>query len=520
VDSIGAGTYSVEITDSLGCTATATAIVGEATDLSLSILSSSNVTCNGGKDGAATAQGTGGTAPLSYVWSDALGQTAATALNLSAGTYYVQVVDLNKCVATDSVVITEPAATSANATITDVSCYGQADGSIEITAANISTYEWSTGMVNVNPHENLAAGTYTVTLTTGLGCTAAFSYTIEESDSLEASIQLLSPVTCNNSNNAVLKVNTVGGKPNFSYSWNGGAASNKKILNKAGAGVYTVLVTDKNGCTATANYNLVEPSLLTIESEGTGVKCAENSDGQLVVTGSGGSLLSGNYEYSVDSVNWQTGNIFADLKSGIYTVYVRDDNGCIGSQASTVESADPFFLTSFNQDTTIEYADTLKLVAGLSDLDSVKYSWSSDLGGLLTDSSLTYTLTPEEAGIYYFHAENPNGCMIDSLVKVEVTKPRRANAPMAFTPNGDGRNDTFFIQGEKKVASINMFRVYDRWGNLVYEGTGLEVNDGSTGWDGTYKGKPMNSGIYAWYAEVEFVDGHVEVLKGDITLMR
>ncbi|MCP4441352.1 MAG: T9SS type B sorting domain-containing protein, partial [Aureispira sp.] len=75
-------------------------------------------------------------------------------------------------------------------------------------------------------------------------------------------------------------------------------------------------------------------------------------------------------------------------------------------------------------------------------------------------------------------------------------------------------------QGEKKVASINMFRVYDRWGNLVYEGTGLEVNDGSTGWDGTYKGKPMNSGIYAWYAEVEFVDGHVETLKGDVTLLR
>ncbi|MCP4441075.1 MAG: gliding motility-associated C-terminal domain-containing protein, partial [Aureispira sp.] len=63
-------------------------------------------------------------------------------------------------------------------------------------------------------------------------------------------------------------------------------------------------------------------------------------------------------------------------------------------------------------------------------------------------------------------------------------------------------------------------RVYDRWGELIFEGTGLSINDASTGWDGTFKGKPMNSGLYAWYAEVEFADGHVEVIKGDITLLR
>ncbi|MCH2046653.1 MAG: gliding motility-associated C-terminal domain-containing protein, partial [Saprospiraceae bacterium] len=99
-------------------------------------------------------------------------------------------------------------------------------------------------------------------------------------------------------------------------------------------------------------------------------------------------------------------------------------------------------------------------------------------------------------------------------------KPRRIGVAAAFTPNGDGTNDYLFVQGDDKVAQINVFRVYSRWGELVYEGTGLTINEATQGWDGTYKGKPMNSGVIAWYAEVEFLDGHVEIIKGDATLLR
>ena len=74
------------------------------------------------------------------------------------------------------------------------------------------------------------------------------------------------------------------------------------------------------------------------------------------------------------------------------------------------------------------------------------------------------------------------------------------------------------MQGSKKVTNIQLFRVYDRWGTLIYEGSDLTINDANSGWDGTYKGKTMNSAVFAWYAVVQFADGYEEVYKGDVTL--
>ena len=89
-----------------------------------------------------------------------------------------------------------------------------------------------------------------------------------------------------------------------------------------------------------------------------------------------------------------------------------------------------------------------------------------------------------------------------------------------FTPNGDGVNDIFYIQGGEKVEKVTTMRVFDRWGDLVFEGTGMEINDIQNGWDGTFKGKPCTSGAYVWYAEVLFKDGETKVLRGDVILLR
>ena len=108
----------------------------------------------------------------------------------------------------------------------------------------------------------------------------------------------------------------------------------------------------------------------------------------------------------------------------------------------------------------------------------------------------------------------------DSIVQITVTKPRRANAPLGFTPNGDGVNDYFFIQGGDKVQEVTIFRVYDRWGELVFEGHNLDINVSTQGWDGNFRGKQSAAGVYTWYADVLFKDGGTTQLTGDITLIR
>src|SRR5690606_4361833 len=103
---------------------------------------------------------------------------------------------------------------------------------------------------------------------------------------------------------------------------------------------------------------------------------------------------------------------------------------------------------------------------------------------------------------------------------ITVTKERRAAGAMAFTPNFDGNNDAFYIQADDKVRKVNVFRVYDRWGELVFETFDIEANKPELGWDGSFKGKPMNSGVYVWYAEIEFIDDEVQTIRGDVTLLR
>ncbi|MCH2024039.1 MAG: gliding motility-associated C-terminal domain-containing protein, partial [Saprospiraceae bacterium] len=309
--------------------------------------------------------------------------------------------------------------------------------------------------------------------------------------------------------------------PNYSYNWSSGQST--RIINNLPPDTYTVTVTDSKGCTKIESLDVTEPEPLVINGTTTGTLCSGDSTGTIAAFGSGGTVTTGLLEYSLDGINWQTGNLFAGLQAGIYTLMVRDENGCIKDVQIVVQDADPFFITNMTQDTTMEYLDSLLVEAEVNDTAGVQFSWTQLEGttpGLVTDSTYNFIITPVEKVTYQFIAINPNGCQLDSIVFIDVNKVRRASAATAFTPNGDGVNDFFFIQGGDKVEDVLIFRVYDRWGNLIFEGSNLDINVDTQGWDGTSRGKIMNSGAYIWYAEVLFLDGHTEVIKGDVLLLR
>ena len=92
-------------------------------------------------------------------------------------------------------------------------------------------------------------------------------------------------------------------------------------------------------------------------------------------------------------------------------------------------------------------------------------------------------------------------------------------APNAFSPNGDGRNDRFFLQG-KTDYPVRLFRIFDRWGNLVFERDNIAANDAGQGWDGRMRGKVLNAGVFVWLAEVQAVDGRMHRVRGEVTLVR
>jgi gliding motility-associated-like protein len=181
---LASGTYTVTATDANGCTSTTTAIVGSSGGPTVSISSQTNVLCNGGSNGSATASATGGTGTITYAWSGGAG-TSATANNLTAGTYTVTATDGTGCANATTVTITQPAAIVVTVSTTPATC-GNSDGTATVNATGgngVLSPTWNTS-ATTSTITALAAGTYTVTITDVDGCTATNSGTVSVTGNL------------------------------------------------------------------------------------------------------------------------------------------------------------------------------------------------------------------------------------------------------------------------------------------------------------------------------------------------
>ena len=137
-------------------------------------------------------------------------------------------------------------------------------------------------------------------------------------------------------------------------------------------------------------------------------------------------------------------------------------------------------------------------------------------------SQSPFLLTPLDDTEYTFTVIDANGCTASASVVVEIDKNRNVYIPNVFSPNGDGPNDEFRIFTCTGVDQVNFVRIYDRWGELVFDRNDIAPDciGGSVLWDGTFNGKPMNPGVFVYLVEVQFIDGLTLLYRGDITLLR
>lgn len=151
---------------------------------------------------------------------------------------------------------------------------------------------------------------------------------------------------------------------------------------------------------------------------------------------------------------------------------------------------------------------------------STSYEWIP--ADLLKDcfSCGEVSFTPLHDGIFYVIAEDEKGCIATDSLEIRVVDNFNVFAPNVFSPNYDGLNDRFMIFPNQGAKAVRRLRVFNRWGACVYEGRDLIPGDDSMGWDGTFKGKECNPDVFAYYAEVEFLNGRIQLLKGSVTLVR
>jgi gliding motility-associated-like protein len=122
--------------------------------------------------------------------------------------------------------------------------------------------------------------------------------------------------------------------------------------------------------------------------------------------------------------------------------------------------------------------------------------------------------------LYNLFVTDANGCTGEDDLMVRTKKTRNVFVANAFTPNGDGNNDQLYVQGDLQVSTVQSFEVFDRWGELIFVATDIAPNNAQLGWDGTYKGQALNSGIFTWVATIQFADGYTKTYKGSTAIIR
>jgi hypothetical protein len=352
---ISAGVYTVNVTDANGCTIANNALSVTQPTAALSTgFNVTDVSCFGNASGAITLTVNGGTLPYSYQWSN--GSTQQNLINVPVGTYTVTVTDANGCTSgVASMQITQPsAALSMNNAIDDVNCFGGNTGSIDLTINGGTmpySFVWSNG-ATTEDLTNVAAGTYTVTVTDAQGCTAGNStLSIQQpAAALTSNVTGTVPVACYGNSTGSIDLTITGGTSPYSYSWSNGATT--QDLTNISSGTYTVSVTDAQGCSSTiASITITQPTAgLSASVASTGnVACNGGGNGSVDLTVAGGTS-----PYTFTWSNGATTEDINNLYAGTYNVSITDANGCTATSSATVSQPAGAFKIFFATARTLE----------------------------------------------------------------------------------------------------------------------------------------------------------------------
>lgn len=400
-----AGTYAVSLTatNSAGSdTKTVSAYITVNSVPSTSVSSQTNVLCNGGSTGSASISVSSGTPSYSYSWSPS-GGSAATASSLAAGTYTCTVTDANGCTKTQTVTITQPTAISTSiSSSTNVSCNGGSDGSATVSVSGGTTpyaYSWTSGSTSATA-SSLAAGTYTCTVTDAGGCVKTQTVTITEPTVLSVSTSVVNS-SCSGSDGSIT-LSVSGGTPGYTYSWSTGATTQN--VSGLSAGVYTVTITDTNGCqiSKTSTVTTSNPPTITASSADASL-C---SGGSTTLTAGGGAT----YSWMPGSLSGSSVNV-SPTTTTTYTVTGTDNSGCSNTATVTVAVSSSITVTATADNTSICGSGSTTLHASGADT----YNWMPG-----SSTSADYTVSPTSTTTYTLSGTSSQGCTGQTTITITV----------------------------------------------------------------------------------------------------
>jgi gliding motility-associated-like protein len=225
------------------------------------------------------------------------------------------------------------------------------------------------------------------------------------------------------------------------------------------------------------------------------------------------------FKYSIDNgASFSQDSLFDHLPAGTYSAIVRDAGGCELPFSLQLPAVAPISIT-LPANITVDAGQTVQITPVLNITASAIASivWTPSTG-LDCANCLSPIATPATDIAYQVVVTGASGCLDSARIAIHVNAPSGVYIPNIFSPNGDGINDQFVVNTTLTISKFEM-QVFDRWGDLVYDG-----HDVARGWDGTAKGQPQNPGVYVYWIKMDFINGKGEMEQklwsGDVSLLR
>lgn len=314
-----------------------------------------------------------------------------------------------------------------------------------------------------------------------------------------------------------IQLQATGGAQPLSYQWSNGQTG--LLATGLVVGNYIVTITGSTGCVVTVSEDIIEQNInLNLSLNPQNVQCNGEANGSVEIDTTIGGFAP--YRYALNNGSYSVDNqIFEDLAAGTYTVHVKDSFGCVGERSFTI--IEPVFRLELiaPKDTSILLGEKFVGRVEQNTLTHVEYQWFPT-AGLSCSNCQSPIIQAPETTTYTVFGMDISGCYDSVSFEVKVNDDIRVFIPNAFSPNEDGKNDILNIYSPGDVAQVKSFRIFDRWGEMVFEQTNFPPNHPAYGWDGRFAGELLNTGVFLYAAELLMIDGRVEIVTGDVTLIR
>lgn len=421
-----------------------------------------------------------------YNWSSGA-NTNTVSFNPNSSTNYSVIVSNGNCSDTASFLLKVFPVPVASISGADSICLAQ---STILTAGGIGNYSWtnfgtSSNNIVVTPTVNT---TYTLIVNNGI-CSDTAQKMVIVNPLPNALISGTNSICSGQSTTLTASGGT-------GYSWSNGGANPSISISPVSTTNYSVLVTNSFGCQSSAYTTISVVPIPYVSISGDSVICANDV---LTLTANG-----------VGDFLWNTGENSSSINtnpSNNTTYVVTASNSCGNDMDSILVIVNPLPNVVVSNDTSILINNTISLFASGGD----NYAWLP--AGLACNTCSVISVSPNTTMIYTVNISNTYGCSISKEIKVIVEDDFEVFIPDIFSPNGDGQNDILYVRG-LGIKDLN-FKIYDRWGEKVFES-----NDISKGWDGTYKGTPLNNAVFVYDLKANLINGSTINKHGDVTLVK